>query len=119
MYIPNVLSNIMPAFVIFCATTILLTISGIRSAGGLICIRYFCCSPSKFLHCLKNKNRVINYFQKLHFKFNNHYYFRFKIKLFKDSLKCFILDKNVSIITCINYILNYKFEYNIYFLVPI
>lgn len=54
-YIPNVSSNIMPAFVIFCATTILLTISGIRSAGGLICIRYFCCSPSKFLHCLKNK----------------------------------------------------------------
>lgn len=52
----------------------LLTISGIRSAGGLICIRYFCCSPSKFLHCLKNKIRFINYFRKNNFKSNNHYF---------------------------------------------
>lgn len=54
VHIPNVSSNMMPAFVIFCDTTILLIISGIISAGEFICMRYFCCSPSKFLHCLKN-----------------------------------------------------------------
>lgn len=43
----------MPALVIFWAIIILRITSGIKSPGGEICIKYFSCSPSKFLHCLE------------------------------------------------------------------
>jgi hypothetical protein len=61
--LPKESSYNIPAFVIFCLTTIVRMTSGIMSAGGLICIRYFCFSPSKFRHCLIKSHYLYNPFK--------------------------------------------------------
>lgn len=58
--LPKESSKSIPAPVIFCIVTIFLIISGIMSAGGLICIRNFNFSPSILRHCLQNKKKYLS-----------------------------------------------------------